>query len=60
MEAFWTHLEVKNRLGSSMDVPFVSELDLDSSTPAILKDFGSVLGRVFGDISQPFLDENFA
>ena len=28
-----------------MDAPFVSELDLDSSTPAILEDFGSLLGR---------------
>ena len=45
LEAFWGHLDVKNRLGGSMGAPFVSELDLDSSTPAILEDFGRILGR---------------
>ena len=28
-----------------MDAPFVLELDLDSSTPPILEDFGGRLGR---------------
>ena len=28
-----------------MDAPFVSELDLDSSTLDVLEDFGSLLGR---------------
>ena len=45
LEAFWGHLEFKNRLGGSMDTPFVSDLDLDSSTPPILEDFGGRLGR---------------
>ena len=45
LEAFWGHVELKNRLGGSMDAPFVSELDLDSSTPTILEDFGGLLGR---------------
>ena len=44
LEAFCVHLEFKNRLGGSMDTPFVSELDLDSSTPPILEDFGGLLG----------------
>ena len=40
LETLWGHLELKNCLGSSVDALFVSELDLDSSTPAILEDFG--------------------
>ena len=47
LEAFWAHLEVRNRLGGSIGAPFVSELDLDSSTPAILEDFGGLWGRFF-------------
>ena len=43
--SFWGHVELKNRLGSSLDAPIVSDLDLDSSTPPILEDFGGRLGR---------------
>ena len=57
---FWGHVELKNRLGSSLDAPFVSDLDLDSSTPPILEDFGGRLGRFFGDIFLSFLDIDFA
>ena len=41
--AFWGHIEVKNRLGGFIDAPFVSDLDLDSSTHPILEDFGKLL-----------------
>ena len=45
LERFCGNLELKNRLGSFMDAPFVSNLDLDSSTSPILEDFGGLLGR---------------
>ena len=44
--AFWGHIEVKNQLGGFIDAPFVSDLDLDSSTHPILEDFGKLLRRV--------------
>ena len=53
LEAFWVHVGFKNRLGGSMDTPFVSDLDLDSSTSPILEDFGGLLGRfleIFSDL----------
>ena len=52
LEAFSGHLDVKNPFGNSIDAPFLSELDLNSSTPPILEDFGGLLGR--------FLDIDFA
>ena len=45
MGGFWKHFGFKNPLGGSMDNPFVSDLDLDSSTAHILEDFGGLLGR---------------
>ena len=54
MEAFWGHLELKNRLGGSMDTPFVSDLDLDSSTPPILELKFSIWGpSVRGKQGEP-------
>ena len=43
--AFWGHVEVKTRLGSSLRALFVSEADLTSSTHPILEDFGKLLER---------------
>ena len=46
LEGFWDHLEVKNRLGGSMEALFLSELDFPGSTPPILELFGELLERV--------------
>ena len=44
---FWGHVEVKNRLGSSLKALFRLEVDLESSTPPILKDFGAPPPKIF-------------
>ena len=43
--AFWGHVEVKTRLGSSLRALFVSDADLTSSTHPILEAFGEILER---------------
>ena len=45
LEAFWDYLEVQNGVGGSINAAFLSELDLDSSTPPIWEDFVGLLGR---------------
>ena len=48
MEAFWTHLEVKNRLGGSLEALFVSEVDFLTSPHPIL-DAVAHLARFLGN-----------
>ena len=45
LEAFWGHLELKDRLESSLRAVFVLEVDFPGSAHPILKDFGGLLGR---------------
>ena len=44
MEAFWGHLELKDRLESSLRAVFVLEVDFPGSAHPILEDFGGLLG----------------
>ena len=46
LELLWGHLELKNRLGGSLDALLRLEIDFLSSTPTILEGFGEVLGRI--------------
>ena len=45
LEAFWAHLEVKNRLGGSLEALFVSEVDFLTSTHPILDAVAHLLAR---------------
>ena len=42
---FWAHVELKNRLGSSLGALFVLEIVFTSRTPTILEGFGDLLDR---------------
>ena len=44
LEAFWGHLELKDRLESSLRAVFVLEVDFPGSAHPILKDFEGLLG----------------
>ena len=44
LEAFWGHVGLQTRLGSSLRAVFVLEVDFPGSSPAILEDFGGLLG----------------
>ena len=44
---FWDHIEVKNRLGSSLRALLRLEVDFLTKTPAILEGFGKLLGKIF-------------
>ena len=47
LEAFWAHLEIKNRPGGSLDALFVSEVDFLTSTHPILDAVAHLLARFF-------------
>ena len=49
MEAFWTYLEFKNRLGGALEALFVSEVDFLTSTHPILDAVAHLLARFFGN-----------
>ena len=49
MEGFWGHLEVKSRLGGSLEALFVSEIDFPTSTHPILDAVAHLLARFFGN-----------
>ena len=49
LEAFWAHLEIKNRPGGSLDALFVSEVDFATSTHPILDAVAHPLARFFGN-----------
>ena len=42
---FWAHVELKNRLGSSLGALFVLEIVFPTKTPAILEGFVDLLER---------------
>ena len=44
LEAFWGHLELKDRLESSLRAVFVLEVDFPGSCHPILKEVGGLLG----------------
>ena len=60
LEAFWGHLELKDRLESSLRAVFVLEVDFPGSAHPILKDFGSLLGTFLEIYLYFFLDTDFA
>ena len=43
---FWGHVELRNRLGSSLRSLLRLEGDFLGSTPAILEGFGKLLGKI--------------
>jgi len=45
--AFWAHVELKSRLGSSLRALLRLEVDFPGSTPTILEGFGELLGSIF-------------
>ena len=49
LQAFWAHLEIKNRPGGSLDALFVSEVDFLTSTHPILDAVAHPLARFFGN-----------
>ena len=46
LEAFWGHVELRNRLGSSLRALFVLEVDFFTSTHPILEGFGDLLEKI--------------
>ena len=57
MEAFWGHVELKNRLGSSLGALFVLDIDFLTFTPAILEGFGTLWER-FWDTFEIFFSSS--
>ena len=49
LETFRVHLEVRNRLGGSLEVLFVSEVDFPTSTHPILDAAAHLLASFFGN-----------
>ena len=45
LEPFWGHVDLENRLGSSLRALFVLEVDFPGSGPPILEGFGELLGK---------------
>ena len=60
LEGFWGPLELKNRLGGSMEALLLSDVDFRDSTLVIFKGFGSVFGEILNKIWVFFVDFKFA
>ena len=60
LEAFWAHLAVANRVGGSMDAPFMSEIVFPTKTPGHFGRFWAASGHIFENIFVCFWSVDFA